>query len=173
MGGNLPVRGIFVPLLYQWLSHVCRPEPPQTTTLVGEPLFLGEVLAMQKSKAKLSTMVTFPDGSRHSFENLPTSVLTDTPQPGFYQVQQGNRTSWHAVNLDTRESDPNPMTAENFLARVTRPEEQAQSGLAGIFGVSEISQRDAEKQHKLWRLGLWALLLLLFAETWLANRTPR
>jgi hypothetical protein len=175
LGGNLPVRGIFVPLLYQWLNHVCRPDPPQTTTHVGEPLFLGEALAGQTLQSNMSVIVTFPDGSRRAIENVQTPVLTETPEPGFYRIQQGKRVSWHVVNLDARESDPHAMTTDNLAARLVRPEEdmQAHSGITGIFGVPETSHRDAEKQHKLWRLGLWALLILLIGEAWLANRTPR
>jgi len=169
-GGNLPVRGIFVPLLYQWLNYVCRPDPPQTTTLAGQTLFLDE--AIQPTQA---LTITFPDGAQREFEKLQPPVLQETAQTGFYRVQQNQRVFWHAVNLEARESDPASVSVENFAARLIRPDEQsqAQNSVAGIFGASEASQRDAETQQKLWRLGLWALLILLMAEVWLANRTPR
>jgi hypothetical protein len=169
-GGNLPVRGIFVPLLYQWLNYVCRPEPPPSTTLVGQTLFLDETIKPGQALA-----INFPDGSQQRFEKLQPPVLKETPQPGFYRVQQNNRVFWHAVNFDAHESDPANLPAENFAARLIRPDEQAlaQNSVAGIFGASEAAERDAEKQQKLWRLGLWALLILLLGEVWLANRTPR
>ncbi|MDZ7359497.1 MAG: BatA domain-containing protein [candidate division KSB1 bacterium] len=169
-GGNLPVRGIFVPLLYQWLNYVCRPDPPQTTTVAGQTLFLDE--AIQPARA---LTVTFPDGAQREFEKLQPPVLKETAQTGFYRVQQNQRVFWHAVNLEARESDPASVSAENFAARVIRPDEHAlaQNSVAGIFGAPEASQRDTEKQQKLWRLGLWALLILLMTEVWLANRTPR
>jgi len=169
-GGNLPVRGIFVPLLYQWLNYVCRPDPPQSTTLVGQTLFFDETI-----KPVQAVSVILPDGSQQTFEKLQPPVLKETPQPGFYRVRQNNRVFWHAVNFDARESDPASLPAENFTARLIRPDEQtlAQNSVAGIFGASEAAERDAEKQQKLWRLGLWALLILLLGEVWLANRTPR
>jgi len=169
-GGNLPVRGIFVPLLYQWLNYVCRPEPPQSTTLVGQTLFFDETI-----KAGQSVAVTLPDGSQQTLEKLPTPILKETPQAGFYRVQHNNRVFWHAVNFDAHESDPASLPAENFTARLIRPDEQtlAQNSVAGIFGASEAAERDAEKQQKLWRFGLWALLILLLGEVWLANKTPR
>ncbi len=169
-GGNLPVRGIFVPLLYQWLNYVCRPEPPQTTTLVGQTLFFDEAI-----KAGQNVTVTLPDGSQQTLEKLSTPVLKETPQAGFYRVQQNQRTFWHAVNFDAHESDPASLPAENFAARLVRPDDQAQAqnSVAGIFGAAETAARDAEKQQKLWRLGLWALLILLLGEVWLANKTPR
>jgi hypothetical protein len=166
--GNLPVRGIFVPMLYQWLNYVCRPAPPQTTTLVGQTLFWDETVQPNQSLT-----ITFPDGSQRHFEKLQPPVLKETSQSGFYRAQQNQRAFWHAVNFDAHESDPASVAAENFAARLIRPDEQAQNSVAGIFGAPEVSQRDAEKQQKLWRLGLWALLVLLMGEVWLANRTPR
>ncbi len=166
--GNLPVRGIFVPLLYQWLSYVCRPDMPRATTHVGQPLFLGETIQPNQS-----LRLTFPDGSQRAFENLQPAVLKETPLPGFYRVQQNNQLSWYAVNLDEHESDPVAVTAENLAARLLRPDEQTLSGVSGIFGAPEVTSRDAEKQQKLWRLSLWALLILLLGEVWLANRTLR
>ncbi len=166
--GNLPVRGIFVPLLYQWLSYVCRPDMPRATTFVGQPLFLGETVQPSQPLT-----VTSPDGMLRDFANLQPAVLKETLLPGFYRVQQNRQTSWYAVNLDTHESDPAAMAAENLSARLIRPDEQALSGVAGIFGAPEVSSRDTEKQQKLWRLGLWALLILLLGEVWLANRTLR
>jgi hypothetical protein len=167
-GGNLPVRGIFVPLLYQWLNYVCRPTPPQTTTFAGQTLFLDETIQPQQA-----LVITFPDGAQRRFENLQPPVLKETSQLGFYRVQQNHRVFWHAVNLDAHESDPASMPAENFAARLVRPDEEAQNSLTGIFGAPELPHRDAEKQQKLWRLGLWALLILLLGEVGLANRTPR
>jgi len=169
-GGNLPVRGIFVPLLYQWLNYVCRPEPPQTTTLIGQTLFFDETI-----KAGQDVTVTLPDGSQQTLEKLPSPVLQETPQAGFYRVQQNQRAFWHAVNFDAHESDPASLPTENFTARLIRPDDQAQAqnSVAGIFGAAEAAERDAEKQQKLWRLGLWALLVLLLGEVWLANKTPR
>jgi hypothetical protein len=166
--GNLPVRGLFVPLLYQWLSYVCRPDMPRATTHVGQPLFLGATIQPNQP-----LRLTFPDGSQRAFANLQPAVLKDTPLPGFYRVQQNNQTSWYAVNLDEHESDPAAMAAENLAARLIRPDEQTLSGVSGIFGAPEVTSRDAEKQQKLWRLGLWALLILLLGEVWLANRTLR
>jgi hypothetical protein len=166
--GNLPVRGIFVPLLYQWLSYVSRPDMPRATTHVGQPLFLGETVQPNQPLT-----LTLPDGAPRTFENLQPAVLKETPLPGFYRVQQNRQTSWYAVNLDAQESDPAAMATENMAARLIRPDEQTLSGVAGIFGAPEVTSRDAEKQQKLWRLGLWALLILLLGEVWLANRTLR
>jgi len=169
-GGNLPVRGIFVPMFYQWLNYVCRPDPPQNTTHVGETLFLNETIQPNQAIA-----ITLPDGEQRTLEKLSVPVLKETSQTGFYRVQQRDRVFWHAVNFDAQESDPASAMVENFAARLIRSDEQmlAQNSVAGIFGTAEASERDAEKQQKFWRLGLWALLVLLIGEMWLANRTPR
>lgn len=169
-GGNLPVRGIFVPLLYQWLNYVCRPEPPPATTLVGQTLFFDEAI-----QAGQTVVVTLPDGTEQKLEKLPTPVLKETPQAGIYRVQQNQRVFWYAVNFDAHESDPASLPVENFSARLIRPDDQAeaQNSVAGIFDTAETAERDAEKQQKLWRYGLWALLILLLGEVWLANKTSR
>jgi hypothetical protein len=166
----LPVRGIFVPLLYQWLNYVCR-LICRARPRVGQPLFSESIQPDQP------VTITLADGAQRAFEKLQPPVLKETPLPGFYQARQDNRGFWHAINLDDHESDPATMSAHTLAARLIRPDEHpavaGQSSVTGIFGAPETVSRDAEKQYKLWRLGLWALLILLMGEVWLANRTPR
>lgn len=165
-GGNLPVRGIFVPLLHQWLDFVRRAEAQTAVTMVGQPILInGEF------EAGKAITVTLPDGSRQEQSFAVPAVFTETALPGHYLFEQRGRRSWRAVNLDARESDPLALTPEDLQARFNRPQEETQ--LSGVFGVSAPSAREVERQQRLWRVALWAVLGALLLEGWLASRTPR
>ncbi|MDZ7265782.1 MAG: BatA domain-containing protein [candidate division KSB1 bacterium] len=165
-GGTLPVRGIFVPLLHQWLSYVRRAAAQNAVTLVGQPILIeGEF------DAGSTITVTLPDGSRQEQSFATPAVFTETTAPGHYLFEQQGKRIWRAVNLDGRESDPLALPPEDLLARCNRPQEETQ--LSGVFGVAAPSARELERQQRLWRLALWAVLALLLCEGWLASRTPR
>ncbi|MCG3155399.1 MAG: hypothetical protein DKINENOH_02005 [bacterium] len=165
-GGNLPVRGIFVPLLHQWLDYVRRAEAQSAVTLVGQPILInGEF------EAGKAITVTLPDGSRQEQTFAAPAVFTETALPGHYLFEQRGRRIWRAVNLDARESDPLALPPEDLQVRFTRPQEETQ--LSGVFGVSAPSAREVERQQRLWRMALWAVLGALLLEGWLASRTPR
>jgi len=165
-GGNLPVRGIFVPLLHQWLGYVRRAEAQTAVTLVGQPILINDEFEADKA-----ITVTLPDGSRQEQTLAAPAVFTETALPGHYVFEQRGRQIWRAVNLDTRESDPLALPPEDLQARFHRPQEDTQ--LSGVFGVSAPSAREVERQQRLWRLALWAVLGALLLEGWLASRTPR
>lgn len=164
--GNLPMRGIFVPLLHQWIGYVRRTEPQKAATYVGQPILLSDEFAPEHG-----ITITRPDGSKHELENAGQSTFAGTTTAGHYLFEQNGKRVWRAVNLDMRESDPAALPVEDLQARLSRPDEETQ--LSGVFGISAPSERDVEKQQKLWRMGLWAVLALLLCEAWLANRTPR
>ncbi len=164
--GNLPMRGIFVPLLHQWIGYVRRAEPQKAATYAGQPILLSDEFALERG-----ITITRPDGSKHELNIPGQSTFTGTTMAGHYLFEQNGKRVWRAVNLDARESDPATLPVEDLQARLSRPNEQTQ--LSGVFGASAPSERDVEKQQKLWRMGLWAVLALLLCEVWLANRTPR
>lgn len=164
--GNLPMRGIFVPLLHQWIGYVRRAEPQKIVTHVGQPILLSDEFT-----ADQSLRITHPDGRKQELEGSAASAFAGTIAAGHYLFEQNGKRVWHAVNLDARESEPAALPTEDLLARFSRPDEETQ--LSGVFGVSAPSEREVEKQQKLWRMALWAVLAILLCEVWLANRTPR
>lgn len=108
--------------------------------------------------------------------NKKTSVIADVDGrlrnadfsvPGNYVLRdQGDQEVQQvAVNLPTEESDLAALTSVEFQRQLVRVQEQSRPTLAaGFFGT--------KSQHKeVWRILLLAVLGLLFAEIFLANRT--
>ncbi len=68
-----------------------------------------------------------------------------------------------AVNVDTDESDPLPVTPAAFLARVDRPRAE---GVGAAQGLESAAQ---EAEQSLWWYFLAAMALVLVGEAWLAR----
>lgn len=164
--GNFPVRGIFVPMVHQWLDYVRRSQAAPSKTHAGQPVFMTEDFSPEQPVA-----LTLPGGAEQNLPALGTAAFTATEDLGLYRFRQGRSTLVQAINLDPRESDPAAVTADDFAANVLRENEQAQ--ISGVFGNAAPPLQEQERQQQLWQYALWALLLLLLAESWLANRTPR
>ena len=91
----------------------------------------------------------------------------DCSRPGVYSIrdQAGQELQRLAVNLPAEESDLAALTPVDFQQQVARlPEAESQDLLAGLLG-----QKSSVKE--LWRYLLLAVLGLLLAEVFLANRT--
>lgn len=165
-GGNFPVRSIFVPMMYQWLSYVRRAESARVLPRVGQPIFLEE-----KFTAGSTVTVSLPNGASKTLEQFAAPVFHETESSGFYNFKQNGNAAAYAVNIDSRESDPATMAQEDVLARLQREHEQGE--LPTALGNAAPSLQEQEKHQKFWRVALWLLLALLLAEVWLANRTAR
>lgn len=164
--GNFPVRGIFVPLIHQWLDYVRRTDTAPAMTHAGQPIFLSEAFTPDQP-----VKLTPPGGAEQSLPPLGTAAFTATEEAGLYHFRQGRASFVQAVNIDPRESDPAAISADDFTASLMRDNDQA--AIASVFGTTEPLLQEQERQQRLWRFGLWALLALLLGECWLANRTPR
>ncbi len=164
--GNFPVRGIFVPVLHQWLDYVGRTDLTPAKTHTGQPVFLSEEFMPDQP-----VVLTRPDGTEQTLPPIGTAAFTGTEDPGLYRFRQGGAALVQAVNLDPRESDPAALSPDDFAASMMR--ELDQVGIASVFGNAAPVLLEQERQQKLWRYALWALLALLIGECWLSNRTPR
>jgi hypothetical protein len=107
---------------------------------------------------KKTTVIADADGRlRNADFSVPGSyVLSD---------QAGHEVQRVAVNLPTEESDLAALTSVEFQRQLVRVPEQTRPTLAAeFFGI--------KSQHKeIWRILLLAVLGLLFAEVFVANRT--
>ncbi len=164
--GNFPVRGIFVPMVHQWVDYVRRTEAASGKTHVGQPIFLSEAFAPDQP-----LQLTLPSGLEQNLPPLEAVAFNATDEIGWYRFQQGRAVFMQAVNLDARESDPAAIATEDVSASLRRENDQAE--IAGVFGNAAPALQEQERQQKLWKYALWALLALLLGECWLANRTPR
>jgi len=161
---DLPLKPIFLPLIHQMADYLARPQIKRESLTVGQPIFLeGFDLSREVN-------VTVPDGDEQRIA-AGTGSFTETSAAGIYRFSQSGRSMSFAVNLDRRESDPQALTAADFLARLYRSEETMQ--VASALSSADTSELERERSQKLWRFALSGLLMVLFVEGWLAKRTPR
>lgn len=165
---NLPVKAIFLPLLYQTVQYVAAERKGQKSYLVGQPVKLQNFAAKTIKEGEL--FVRTPAGGEAAINE---SNFEQTETPGIYEVHGRNQKrsrDMFAVNVDARESDLTAMALEDFQTKFVVDSKAAPQAAALTAASSEEQQED---RQKLWRLAILAVVALLLGETWLANRTYR
>ncbi len=120
--------------------------------------------------------VTAPDG--RTFKLGPGATHFDqADMPGVYAVNSEDATDppWRfAVNLDPRESDVTPVSADLFESLgVTLDRDDPEAAAAEAKRQADLLAVELEQQHKIWRWLIVAALAVLGVETWLAGRYSR
>ncbi|NKB69232.1 MAG: hypothetical protein GKR89_19355 [Candidatus Latescibacteria bacterium] len=164
-----PIRGSFAPLLHRLTRYLGLPPGHELTFRVGQDVHrrLGEVTVE-------SNIVAVAPGERQmrlSPELIDSRYLWKIPQvdeAGLWQLRQDGQTvDRFPVNLDTRESVPQPLDPANigrFLgADRTHFLEPGQAWRPVVLG--------NRYGRELWRECLLAALGLLLVELWVARRT--
>lgn len=173
---DLPVRGLFVPLLYRSIYYLSSGDAASGESLVvGQP---GEVrLSGVSDTAPLR--LTGPDGAEYTPEQrtLFGAVLLQTDgslrTPGLYDLRSGDQLVRRlAVNLDPAESDLTPLApddAQDALATALDHDVRLlQIGDTGADGV--LAALSAERTGlELWNLFLLLALGFLIAEMLVAR----
>ncbi|HEX9652094.1 MAG TPA: BatA and WFA domain-containing protein [bacterium] len=164
---NLPVKAIFLPLLYQTVQYVAAEKKGQKSYLVGQPVALQNVSEQDLKKGAL--LVRTPSGNE---TKITTHIFDQTTEPGIYEIHKQNLVRGRevfAVNVDSRESDLTALSPEDFHSRFVIDDTR----IAQTAALTSSSSEQHENRQKLWRLAIMGVLLLLLGETWLANRTYR
>ncbi len=165
-----PKHRTFVPWLHSlchWLAPRASAEPARTAShlsatddadiALGGPAGRQSFRVVRPGKAETNAVA---DASGR-LRNL------DFGQPGIYSIRDraGVEVQRVAVNVPGEESDLTALTPAEFQRQLTRlPEAQRDTLAAGLFG-------DKDGQKELWRFFLLAVLVLLFAEVFVANRS--
>lgn len=104
---NLVLKPAFVTLVHGAIDYLAREKPLLST--VGEPVAVGGVAVQlfDQSGARVP-------GLQQGFNAAGQALRVE--QPGVYTARSPGRETLLAVNVDARESDPRPISAE-FLAR--------------------------------------------------------
>ena len=165
---DLPRTTVFLPLVHQLAKYLASYERTTEWTTVGQVVDLSAML-----KGRADRIVMTPSGERVTVPSTEPGVV-ELNEQGVYEVRaaaaaSGARSERIAVNLDPAESDLSVVDAQELVAAVT--------GRAGAAAVqqtaAEITPVDAERQQGLWWYLLLAGMLLLAAETAIANRLSR
>jgi hypothetical protein len=192
---NFPARPAFLPWTHLVFSYLAQRPLHHRRDLGAEGFFeTGDAVPVPVSlvEGMPPVMVKKPDGnmSYATMSNNPDQPLeiTDTVQTGIYTLfpDLKIRTQLFAVNLPSVESDltylddelGGPAEAGSSKERT----EKIEAGLKNLLpsrplvyfiadpaDVSDVSL-SARRGIKLWDIVLWAVLILVLFEPWLANR---
>jgi hypothetical protein len=118
---------------------------------------------------KASFKSVLPDNKEVNWATDAQGQIRDVvfSKPGIYRVrdERGADVRRIAVNVPTQESDLSALSANDFQQQIARVRQPANTTLAaGLFG-------SAGHHKELWRVLLLAVLVLLFLELLVANRT--
>lgn len=174
---ELPLRGLFVPLLYRTVFYLSTPNESSEALLAGRPATLRIVDLPTNAVPELVS----PEGLVYRATpeyHAGTGVLRfdpGPPYPGVYQLRAGD--SWQrklAVHLAPEESDLRPIEAEEAV-------QWLQAALEGPVTLLHVAQptakevvavlQQAQTGRALWNVFLWLALGFLVLEMWVTLRT--
>ncbi|MEZ5327841.1 MAG: BatA domain-containing protein [Verrucomicrobiales bacterium] len=171
----------FIPLLYAVLSNQAAATDTGTFVHVGEPFPVNippsEEGEAQPPAGSVVGTVTAPDDSITSVTADDAGVFRNTTMPGLYSVTVGDQTSVVAVNLDPNESEIDPLDTE-IIRKMVEPKIVVEEATAdttpstATTAEERAEQRSRakdlakEKQQRLWRYLLFAVLALVIFEIW-------
>lgn len=167
---DLAVKPVFLPLVHNLMTHLgAYRESPAWLTIgdVLDPLRAGLPAPRGRSGAAVPIILS-PSGQRLLLDGEGPDVL-ELEEQGFYEVRAqargGDAGLTVASNVDLAESDLTPMDAQELVAAAA-----GHAGGARTAGTDPSATAEArERAQKVWWYLLFAGILLLGAETILAN----
>jgi hypothetical protein len=157
---DFALQPVFLPFVHQVVKSLAGFRPPATSQTVGDVVDLQSLPELSGGEGELRA--TDPKG-----EDAPVTGVLDLDQQGFYSVSRGGKeAAVLAANVDVRESDLTALDVEELTAAV------APTGNAAATpqNAAELTPREREAAQGLWRYLVLAVLLLLVAEVFVANR---
>ncbi|HEX8503297.1 MAG TPA: BatA domain-containing protein [Pyrinomonadaceae bacterium] len=160
---DLPLSPAYLPLVQQMVRYLGGREASAWHRL-------GEAFAVAKDGTGASPAVDSPTGARLKAGGPAEGgeMLLTGREPGFYRLRYAAGHEFAAVNVHGREGDFAKLNQEEFLAAVTGGDPAAPR--AADAGERE-SGEETEARQRIWWPLLLAALLLLAAESLLAQRT--
>jgi hypothetical protein len=159
---DFALQPVFLPFVHQVAKSLAGFRPPAPWHTVGAVVDLGSALPPAEAESAPALLVVAPDG-----EDRPATDVLELEQQGFYTLERGGEEAgMFAANVDIRESDLATIDAEELVTAL-RP---AGEGQTPDSRVAERTPMEREAAQGLWRYLVLALLLLLVAEVFVANR---
>lgn len=159
---DLPLSGIFVPLLHHAAAYSF--DSPATQ----EQYLIGEVVSLAGTSGDVWD-VRAPDGNVYkvSVDAAEFGFFRATEKPGHYVAVRANQRIPFSVNTDPSESLLDVRDEEEAYAAVV----ERRSAPVPAPEEASLVLQDEEREQKLWRVVIMLLVGLFVLETWLANRT--
>jgi hypothetical protein len=165
---DLAKRPVYLPLVQRMAMYLARYEQPTSWSTVGQVVDLSAWL-----KSKADRVVITPSGERMNIRSTEPGIV-ELNEQGVYEVRSSSNTSGRpdriAVNLEPSESDLAPLDPTELVAAVTGHATQTADPSANS---SQVPPEEAEKSQSIWWYLMFAGLLLLAAESVVANRLSR
>lgn len=170
---DLALKPVYLPLVHQIVKYLARFEAPKSWLTVGQVLDMSG-----RTKAHANWVVVTPSGKRLTAASGAGGTI-ELDEQGVYQVRPAGQSPAGvapesiAVNIDPAESDLTPLDPRELVAAVT-----GHATPEAVSGPSTPEQlaadlKEAERRQAIWWYLLLAGLLLLAAETVIANRLSR
>jgi uncharacterized membrane protein len=168
---DMALKPVYLPFLHRAVRHLAGYREPQPWRSVGEVVEPSSY-TKARTAAELPRVVLTPKGERVTLDEEGPDVL-ELSEQGFYEVRPLNKEKEAgtavvvASNVDLRESDLTAMDPQEVVA--------AALGHAGRVATGEPeavpTDQAQEGAQRIWWYLLFAGLLLLGAETVVANRS--
>jgi hypothetical protein len=167
---DLALKPVYLPLVHQLIRYLGQYEQSSAWSTVGQVVDLTTLL-----KTKADRVVVTPAGERVRMGLNDPSIL-ELDEHGLYEIRSASNPSARAdriaVNIDPAESDLTPMDPNELVAAVTGHATQPTTSTTSE-APTQLTREEAEKHQGAWWYLLVAGLLILAAETLVANRLSR
>jgi hypothetical protein len=161
---DLALKPVFLPFVHRVVRHLAAYEERASWSTVGDVFE-----AAPSREPRTGRVALTPGGQRLALDDEGADVLALEEQ-GFYEIRAQGRESEApltvASNVDLSESDLSPMDPQELVAAAT-----GRAGPAGLDAAGGTPTDEAqERAQRIWWNLLFAGVLLLGAETVVANR---
>ncbi len=180
---DLPVQPVFLPTMHRVVQHLADYSPQRPWLVAGQVLDLSRHLAGGRSPTQTSgggirredsepieLIVESPSGEREARSVGSSASYVALEEQGFYEIRNlagsDEAAGSIAVNADPAESDLTPLDAEELASALT----YQPRGQGGMNLAATLTSVEKERRQGLWWYLLVAVLLILVAETAIANR---
>jgi hypothetical protein len=161
---DLPKSGLLVPILHRTVAALAGASRTTADSEVGDDLIVPYDAASVDAPE-----IELPDGQIVGAERLPGTaggaVLRGVEQAGIYRYRDGGAYALAAVNAPADESDLAPATESDIAAALEGYDWTILSADTPLAEAILVARRGRE----LWRVFVYAALLLVALEMWIAR----
>ena len=170
---DLPLKAVFAPFWQQMLRYVDNLQEGRRWVEVGETfaprsILLEAMLRQGKATIDLNQAVVVIDSAKQRVPLAARSGDVAVDKTGFYEIRTATLSAVVAANSVPRESDLTHVNAEELVAGWISPDA---GGPAVVAEDERLSAEDQERQQRIWRYLLLAVLVFLISECLLANQS--
>jgi hypothetical protein len=169
---DLPIRSVYLPFWYQILRYLENVQQEREWMDVGDTISPKKLLAEEAVRERngnlnLNQAIVVMDPARNRVAVAPGSDAVTVDMAGFYEIRTLGLNTSVAVNPALRESDLAHGNWEEMAAGWVSADASAP---AAISSDERPTAEEQDRQTRLWRYLLLAVLALLVFEGFLANR---